>query len=134
MERFFVRSQFQHVPEHRHGPATPLEGESLLAACRGEEWNRERPIFWEHEGNRAVRVGQWKAVSKYPGDWELYDMVEDRTELVDLAERNRPRRDEMVGAYGEWAERVKVVDWDVQRARMREAWMRPPRPRNERGA
>jgi len=61
-------------------------------------------------------------------------MVEDRTELVDLAERNRPRRDEMVGAYGEWAERVKVVDWDVQRARMREAWMRPPRPRNERGA
>lgn len=113
---------------------TPLEGESLLAACRGEEWNRERPIFWEHEGNRAVRVGQWKAVSKYPGDWELYDMVEDRTELVDLAERNRPRRDEMVGAYGEWAERVEVVDWDVQRARMREAWMRPPRPRNERGA
>ena len=64
---------------------TPLEGESLLAACRGEDWSRERPIFWEHEGNRAVRLPEWKAVSRYPGEWELYNMVEDRTETVDLA-------------------------------------------------
>jgi arylsulfatase A-like enzyme len=99
---------------------TPLEGESLLAACRGADWSRERPIFWEHEGNRAIRTAEWKAVSKYPGEWELYNMIEDRTELVDLAGRDRPRRDAMVRAYEEWAERVEAISWDVQLARMRE--------------
>ena len=32
------------------------------------------PMFWEHEGNAAVRIGQWKLVRNYPGPWELYDM------------------------------------------------------------
>ena len=51
-------------------------------------------MFWEHEGNAAVRIGKWKLVKRYPRDWELYDMDADRTELHDLAaqqpERVRP--------------------------------------------
>lgn len=96
---------------------TPLEGESLLPALRGEEWTRERPIYWEHEGNRAVRMDRWKLVSKFPGDWELYDMIEDRTELVDLAGRHRPQRDRMIRAYDEWAERVEVLPWERMRSK-----------------
>ena len=42
-------------------------------------------MFWEHEGNAAVRIGQWKLVKRYPRAWELYDMDADRTELHDLA-------------------------------------------------
>ena len=103
-------------PEEFEGKAiTPLEGESLLPAIRGKEWTRERPIFWEHEGNRAVRDGEWKLVRKYPGNWELYNMSEDRTELDDLAEREKGRVEEMIGIYGEWAERCGVLEWPLKR-------------------
>jgi arylsulfatase len=59
-----------------------------------------------------VRDGRWKLVSKYPGDWELYDMIEDRTELHDLAPRNRPQAEQMVAMYAEWAARCGVIPWE----------------------
>jgi arylsulfatase len=63
----------------------PLEGESLLPLIRGElSWGRARPVFWEHEGNRAVRSagdGRWKLERRFLGAWELYDTDADRTEL-----------------------------------------------------
>jgi arylsulfatase A-like enzyme len=90
----------------------PLEGESFCPALRGEAWERERPILWEHEGNRAVRDGRWKLVNKYPGNWELYDMIEDRTELHDLAASNVPQVDRMKAMYAEWAERCGVLPWE----------------------
>lgn len=93
---------------------TPLEGESLVSAFQTEGWQRETPVFWEHEGNRAVRDGRWKLVNRYPGSWELYDMVEDRTELNDLSEVNRPKVDDMVALYEAWAERCRVLPWPVQ--------------------
>ena len=71
----------------------PVEGESFLPALTGADWQRQKPLYWEHEGNRAVRIGDWKLVSKHPGDWELYNLIEDRTELSDLSERRaRTRR------------------------------------------
>jgi arylsulfatase len=92
---------------------TPLEGESLLPVLKGELWQRERPIYWEHEGNRAVREGRWKLVSKHPGAWELYDMIVDRTELNDLGRANKPQTDEMVAAYEAWATRCGVRAWPL---------------------
>ena len=55
-------------------------------------------MFWEHEGNAAVRIGQWKLVRKYPEPWELYDMEADRTETVDLAAQQPERVADMVRA------------------------------------
>ncbi|MHC4789232.1 MAG: arylsulfatase, partial [Planctomycetota bacterium] len=63
--------------EHAGRPVPPPEGQSLLPLVRGDKFERGCPLFWEHEGNRAVRQGRWKLVSRYPGPWELYDMVED---------------------------------------------------------
>ena len=60
----------------------PLEGTSLKPAFQGAVIERGKPIFWEHEGNRAVRDGKWKLVAKgVKGAWELYDMEADRTEM-----------------------------------------------------
>ena len=91
----------------------PVEGESFLPALQGAEWRRENPLYWEHEGNRAVRIGDWKLVSKHPGDWELYNMIEDRTELSDLSEGETQRVAAMRGLYDAWATRCEVRDWPL---------------------
>jgi len=79
----------------------------------GADWQRDQPIFWEHEGNRAVRMGDWKLVSRFPDDWELYNMIEDRTELNDRAESERQRVQTMVKLYDGWAERCQVASWPL---------------------
>ena len=87
----------------------PLEGQSL-APVLGRDGGIERPpMFWEHEGNAAVRIGDWKLVKRYPGEWELYDMEADRTELHDLAARHPQRVAEMAKQYDEWAARCGVI-------------------------
>jgi arylsulfatase len=92
-------------------PITPPEGESLLSLLRGEPWGRRNAICWEHEGNRAVRQGNWKLVSQHPGAWELYDMDADRTELNDLGDRNPDKVKELAAVYEAWAARCGVVPW-----------------------
>jgi arylsulfatase A-like enzyme len=90
---------------------TPLEGESLVAMLTGEPWQRRQPIFWEHEGNKAVRLQHWKLVTRDPDDWELYDMQTDRTELDDLSADRPDVVSDLSGLYGEWAQRAGVVEW-----------------------
>ena len=89
-----------------------MEGRSLLPLLRGEAFERGAPIFWEHEGNRAVRDGRWKLVSAYPGRWELYDMIGDRTELHDLSKANAPVAARLAAAHDEWAARAGVIPWE----------------------
>lgn len=86
----------------------PCEGESLRASFP-EDSNRSKPLFWEHEGNAAVRVGKWKLVRKYPDPWELFDMDADRTEMNDLAAEHPERVHDMVAQYQEWAKRCGVI-------------------------
>lgn len=88
----------------------PLEGISLRPALEGKPFERGKPIFWEHEGNRAIRDGKWKLVAKHNQKWELYDIASDRTESKDLATPDRVK--ELAGKYDEWAKRVGVENWD----------------------
>jgi len=73
-----------------------------------------RVLFWEHEGNRAVRQGKWKLVSKHPGGWELYDLEADRTELHDLSAANPDKVKELSALYDAWAKRSNVEPWPVR--------------------
>jgi arylsulfatase len=88
----------------------PLEGQSLVPIFYGRSRQRG-PIFWEHEGNRAVRNGKWKLVSKHPGDWELYDMEADRTEMNNLAAQYPDIVQSMDKMNEEWADRSDVLPW-----------------------
>jgi arylsulfatase len=98
--------------EHNGRTIQSMEGESFLPALRGEPWTRQAPIFWEHEGNCALRWGDWKLVKKYPGPWELYNMERDRTESNDHITGEQSRAKEMIAEWDGWAERCGVLPWD----------------------
>jgi arylsulfatase A-like enzyme len=91
-------------------PAPQLEGRSLLPALRGESVE-PRPLFWEHTGNAAVRLGDWKLVRGFGGGWELYSLALDRTELQDVAEERPALVRELEALWDEWADRAEVIPW-----------------------
>lgn len=101
-----------HYPEQHDGHAIlPMEGVSLAPAFDGDAITRSQPLFWEHEGNKAVRDGRWKAVQRLAHEWELYDLSTDRTELENLAAQQPDRLSAMVEAWDRWAERTFVDQW-----------------------
>ena len=94
------------------GPIPALVGQSLAPLFDGSTRTRGT-IFWEHEGNKAVRDGKWKLVSRFPEGWELFDMEADRTELHDLAAAEPERARAMAAMYEEWAKSIGVQPWPM---------------------
>ncbi|MBM3851626.1 MAG: arylsulfatase [Verrucomicrobia bacterium] len=93
---------------------TPREGRSLkplFTAPAQPLAASPRPLFWEHEGNKALRLGQWKLVAKHKQPWELYDLEADRTEQRNLAAAQPERLRAMAAQWQSWADRVGVVSW-----------------------
>jgi arylsulfatase A-like enzyme len=98
-------------PTEREGHAVqPCEGFSIAPTFDDNPPLRD-VLYLEHEGNRCVRRGQWKLVNKYPGDWELYDMAADRTELNDLSSEHPKIVEELSALYHAWADRCGVMGW-----------------------
>lgn len=97
--------------EFRGAKILPLEGVSLWPALRGEGIARSQPIFWEHEGNKAVRDGNWKLVQRHRTPWQLHDMQADRTEQHDLREQHPQLVERLTSAWNAWASRSFVDDW-----------------------
>lgn len=101
------------------GPVPPLAGQSLTPLFAGKTRVRG-PIFWEHEGNKAVRDGKWKLVTRFPDKWELFDMEADRTELHDLSAQQPERAKAMAAMHEEWARRIGVQPWPMPQTPPRE--------------
>ncbi|HTG38769.1 arylsulfatase [Sphingomonas sp.] len=94
----------------------PYEGVSLAPLFRGRPVTRSKPMFWAHEGNRAIRDGRWKAVKRLGYPWQLFDMDTDRTERTDLSSGQPARLANMAATWEAWAARTYVDDWtDDQR-------------------
>jgi arylsulfatase len=70
---------------------------------------RSQPLFWEHEGNRAVRDGKWKLVAKENQPWELYDMERDRTEQHNLASSEPVKATDLATKWDAYAARANVL-------------------------
>jgi arylsulfatase len=101
----------QYPKEYKGRAITPVEGKSLLPVFEGKAREGHAAIFWEHQGNRAVRQGKWKLVAKNEAKWELYDLETDRTELHDLASQMPQKVKELEALYDNWAGRAGVVPW-----------------------
>ncbi len=103
----------------RGNSITPPEGKSLLPLFRGGDYQGHDIVGWEHEGNRAIRKGDWKLVSRYNRTagtefpWELYNLREDRTETEDLSAQFPEKTAELEKIYFEWAERVNVLPYSM---------------------
>ena len=94
-----------------------MEGRSVVPAMQGDRLAPLGEICWEHQGHRAIRRDDWKLVSRFQGDWELYNLKEDRTELNDLSAADPALRQELITAWTRWAARCGVQPWDQVRDR-----------------
>lgn len=101
----------KYPTEFNGNQVLPLEGVSLRPGFNGQSLNRPQPLFWEHEGNKAVRDGRWKLVQKWRGPWELYDIETDRVEQHNVIAEQSERAAKMEAAWTAWAERTFVDDW-----------------------
>jgi arylsulfatase len=63
----------------------PAPGRSLVPTFSQDVTVERDFLWWLHEGNRAIRVGDWKLVAAKDDPWELYDLRNDRAESHNLA-------------------------------------------------
>jgi arylsulfatase len=66
-------------------PVPPPPGKSLAPAFAKDNSVTHDYFWWYHDGNRAIRVGDWKLVADHESAWELYDLRRDRAESSNLA-------------------------------------------------
>jgi len=66
-------------------PMPPAPGKSLVAALKSDVTIERPSLWWLHEDNKAIRVGDFKIVAAKGDAWELYDLKTDRAEQNNLA-------------------------------------------------
>ena len=88
----------------------PMQGQSLRPLLTGRGQFPDRSLFWEHEGNAAIRAGDYKLVRQgLNGSWELFDLQADRTEQHNLAELQSARAAELRRQWQAWAKAANVM-------------------------
>ena len=105
------------LPSQRNGESIiEVQGQSLVPLLKKTSHQQDaRALFWEHEGNRAVRLDNWKLVSVRSNDrWELYDLSNDPTETKDLSEKFPLKVEELEERWNIWAENHQVLPLDTR--------------------
>lgn len=100
--------------QYRGHEILSLDGKSFLSALNGESRPHER-LFWEHEGNQAVREKNLKLVRRHNQAWELYNLAADPTELNDLSDTKAPTAKRMQEQYQQWMEQNGVRPCPVEK-------------------
>ena len=89
----------------------PMQGESFLPILLGEEFKRQKPLFFEFARGGAIRDGKWKLVSKSLSkkkvttnaiEWELYNIDKDLTETEDLSQQFPEKVKQLSQAWQQW--------------------------------
>ncbi len=80
-------------------PIPPAPGRSLAPALAADVPVARDALWWLHEGNRAIQIGDWKLVAAKGDAWALYDMINDRAEQHDLAATHPEKVRELEAAW-----------------------------------
>ncbi|MEM9187481.1 MAG: arylsulfatase [Planctomycetota bacterium] len=102
--------QASYPAERKGVPIKPMQGQSLRPLLTGEGGLPDRPLYWEHHGNAAVRVGDRKLVRQQGrGQWELFDLKTDRTEQHNLADEHPAEAAALADRWNRWARQANVL-------------------------
>lgn len=105
----FIELAGAHYPDQFKGePIPPMEGLSLWPVLRGQPWAGHDYLYWEYNGDRAARHGDWKIVSLPGKPWELYNLATDRAEQHNLATAQPQIYADLTQHWTAWAHRVGV--------------------------
>ncbi len=97
----------------------PLDGVSFLDSVRSTTTKKlsDRKLFWEHEGNQAVRYGDWKLVRLRKKPWQLFNLADDPFESHDLSATHPNKVKSLNTAYAKWAKHHGVQPWPLKAAK-----------------
>jgi arylsulfatase len=87
--------------------APPRPGKSLMPVFSRDDSVPHDYLWWLHEGNRALRAGNWKLVADKDAAWELYDLSADRVESHNLALENPDKVRELESEWNRLTEEFR---------------------------
>ena len=90
-------------------PVPPLPGKSLVPVFTKDNTVQHDFFWWNHDGNRAIRIGDWKLVADHTKPWELYDLSKDRSETKNLASVYPEKVKEMEQAWIKHGEELHAL-------------------------
>ncbi len=96
-------------PEEINGLKTDkLDGRDMMPMLLGKTTSIHDTLYWEHEGGKAIRVGDWKMSALKKSDWEIFNMAADRNEATNLAAQYPEKVKNLDAAWERWADRMKI--------------------------
>lgn len=117
-------SGVKYPNEYKGNKIYPMVGKSLVPTFDKDNVYPDRALFWEHEGNKGVRIGKWKIVHKAHSywkeampleSWELYDMDIDRSETNNLAKKYPEVVKDMANMWDKFAEENLVKPYPLSK-------------------
>jgi arylsulfatase A-like enzyme len=105
---YLEMADVEYPVEFKGKKTLPLGGKSLMPIFKGEK--RVEPEFFlsgHTERFRMYRRGDWKIVRENKGQWELYDLEKDRTEINNLATVNPEKLNELLRLYEDYMTNLK---------------------------
>lgn len=100
----------QRLSEHRGATVPQAPGKSLLRVFARDNTVSREALWWLHNGHRAIRMGDWKAVKdRDPDHWELYNLAVDRAEANDLSQKHPEKVEQLTAAWQDRAEKFRKL-------------------------
>ena len=97
-------------PDDEKGFSRPPAPGRNLATTFNKDVSLDRDmLWWFHQGNRAIRVGDWKLVAARDEPWQLYDLRQDRAENNDLSTERADQAQELEQLWLETAQQFEKL-------------------------
>ena len=114
MPTFLELANARH-PSLENQAIPPMMGKSLIPLLTGktDAIHLNEGVGYELHGRRAYFKDEWKIVHlSIPfgnGEWQLYNLNDDPTEINDLSNEYPEKRKELIAAWNEYSEKVGMV-------------------------